>query len=97
MKSVCSGSCLTRFLARLVRDYTFNTKTIMMGENGTSYCTIRQVFGLNFVGSNVVCCQMHCKNDIIRHPSELVQVLEINSKNICHDMCSTATVAQYNE
>ena len=35
MKSVCSRSCLIRFLARLqrVRDYTYNAKAIMVYEN----------------------------------------------------------------
>ena len=45
------------------RDYTFNPKAITVNENGTNYCVIKQVFGVNFMTSNVVSCQMHYKND----------------------------------
>ena len=53
------------------RDYTFNHKAIMVGENGTNYCAIRQVFGVNFMTTIVVSCQMHYTNDINRCHSEL--------------------------
>ena len=60
MKSVCSGSCLYEVLSQITeRDYKFIPKAIMVDENGANYCTLKQVFGIDFVTSKVVSCQMH--------------------------------------
>ena len=48
------------------RNYKFNPKSIMVDENGTNYCIIRKVFGLEFATCKVVSCQMHYKNDVNR-------------------------------
>ena len=48
------------------RDYKFNLRAIMVNENGANYCAIQKVFGLDFVTSKVVSCQMHYKNDVNR-------------------------------
>ena len=44
----------------------FNPRAIMIDENGANYCAIRKVFGLDFVTSKVVSCQMYYKNDVNR-------------------------------
>ena len=36
------------------RNYKFNPKSIMVGENGANCCAIRKVFGLEFATSKVV-------------------------------------------
>ena len=48
------------------KDYTFNPKAIMVSKNSTNYCMIKQVFGVNFMTSKVVTCQVHYKNDVNR-------------------------------
>ena len=48
------------------RNYKLNPTAIMFDENGANYCAIRKVFGLDFVTSIVVSCQMHYKNDVSR-------------------------------
>ena len=41
------------------RDYKFNQTAIIVNENCANYCAIQKVFGLDFVTSKVVSCQMH--------------------------------------
>ena len=62
------------------RDYKFNLRAIMVDENGANYCSIQKAFGLDFVTSKVVSCQMHYKYDVNRCASGLVQFTEISSK-----------------
>ena len=66
----------------------------MVDEN---YCTIRNVFGLEFATSNVVSCQMHYKNDVNRVSLKIGDSYKDVFKNICHEMCSITNVAEYND
>ena len=79
------------------RDYKFNPKTIMVDVNSANYCAIEKVFGVNFVTSNVVSCQMHYKNDVNR--MSFITGLSNRDlfKSICYGMCSVATLVEYNE
>ena len=52
----------------------------MVNENGANYCAMQKVFGLDFVTSKVVSCQMHYKSNVYMVSSGLVQVTEIFSK-----------------
>ena len=79
------------------KNYKFNPKSIMVDENGANYCTIRKVFGLEFATSKVVSCQMHYKNDINRASLKIGDTYKDVFKNICHEMCSVTTVAEYND
>ena len=79
------------------KNYKFNPKSIMDDENGANYCAIRKVFGLEFATSKVVSCQMHYKNDINRASLKIVDTYKDVFKNICHEMCSVTTVAEYND
>ena len=76
------------------RDYKFNLKAIMVDENGANYCAIQKVFGLDFVTSKVVSCQMHYKNDVNRVSFRISESYRDLFRSICHEMCSTATVAR---
>ena len=79
------------------RNYKFNPKSIMVDENGANYCAIRKVFGLGFVTSKVVSCQMHYKNDINRASLKISDGYRDVFKNICHKMCLVTTVAEHND
>ena len=79
------------------RNYKFNPKSIMVDENSTNYCTIRKVFGLEFATSKVVSCQMHYKNDVNMASLKIGDSYKDVFKNICHEMCSNTTVAEYND
>ena len=79
------------------RDYKFNPKATMGGENGTSYFAIKQVFGLDFMTSNVVSFQMHYMHDVSKASFRIRVSFKDELKNICHEMCIIATLAQYNE
>ena len=48
------------------RDYKFNPRAIMVKENIANCWAIQKVFGLDFVTSKVVSCQMHYTNDVNR-------------------------------
>ena len=41
------------------RDYKFNLRAIMVTENVANFCAIQKVFGLDFVTSKLLSCQMH--------------------------------------
>ena len=69
----------------------------MVDENGANYCAIRKVFGLEFVTTKVVSCQMHYKNDVNRASLRISDSYRDLFKNICHKMCSIATVGEYSE
>ena len=69
----------------------------MFDENGANYCTIRKVFRLDFVTSKVVSCQMHYKNDVNRVFLRISDSYRDVFENICHKMCSIATVGEYNK
>ena len=69
----------------------------MVNENGANYCAIQKVFGLDFVTSKVVSCQMHYKNDVNRVSFRIIESYRDLFKNICHEMCSIATVGEYNK
>ena len=79
------------------RNYKFNPNSIMVDVNGANYCTIRNVFGLEFATSKVVSCQMHYKNDVNREALKIGDSYKDVFKNICHEMCSVTTVAEYND
>ena len=79
------------------RDYKFNLRAIMVNENGANYCAIQKVFGLDFVTSKVVSCQMHYKNDVNRVSFRIGPSYRDLFKSICHGMCSVAIVAECNE
>ena len=79
------------------RNYKYNPTAIMVDENSANYCAIRKVFGLDFVISKVVSCQMHYKNDVNRESLRFSDGYGDLFKNICHEMCSIATVDEYNE
>ena len=36
----------------------------MVDKNGAKYCAITEVFGVHFLSSKVVSCQLHYKNDV---------------------------------
>ena len=78
-------------------DYTFNPEDIMVDKNGVNYCTIRQVFGLNFMTSKMVSCQMHYKNDINKASFRIEVYFRDIFKCACYEMSSVGTVAQYTE
>ena len=79
------------------KNYKVNSKSIMVDENGANYCTIRKVFGLEFATSKVVHCQMHYKNDVNRASLKIGGTYKDVFKNICHEMYSVTTVAEYND
>ena len=79
------------------KNYKFNPKSIMVDENGANYCTIRKVFGLEFATSKVVSCQMHYKNDVNRASLKIGDIYKDVFKNICWEMCSITTIAEYND
>ena len=79
------------------RDYKFNPRAITVDENGANYCAIQKVFGLDFVTSKVVSCQMHYKNDVNMVSFRIGPSYRDLFKSICHGMCSIATRADYNE
>ena len=78
-------------------DYKFNPKAIMADENGANYCAIKQAFGLDFMTSKVVSCQMHYKQDVSKASFRIGVSCREEFRNICHEMCTIASVAQYNE
>ena len=45
------------------REHKFYPKAIVVDKNGANYCAIKEVFGVYFMTSKVVSCQMHFKND----------------------------------
>ena len=69
----------------------------MVDENSANYCTIQQVFGVNFMTSKVVSCQMHYNNDVNRVSFRIGPRYRDLFKSICYGMCSIATVAEYSE
>ena len=79
------------------KNYKFNPKSIMVDENGANYCTIRKVFGLEFATSKVVSYQMHYKNDMSRASLKIGDTYKDVFKNVCHEMCSFTTIAEYND
>ena len=79
------------------KNYKFNPKSIMVDENGANYCATRKVFGLEFATSKVVSCQMHYKNDVNRASLKIGDTYKDVFKNICHEMCSVTTLAEYND
>ena len=69
----------------------------MVDENGANYSAIRKVFGLEFVTSKVVSCLMYYKNDVNRASLRISDSYRDLFKNICHKMCSIATVGEYKQ
>ena len=70
---------------------------MMMDENGASYYVIQKFFGLDFVTSKDVSCQMHYKNDVNRISFRIGPNYRDLFKSICHETSSYATAAEYNE
>ena len=54
------------------QNYQFNSKAIMMDENRSNFCGVREVFAMVFVISRVVSCQMHYKSDVHKVSAEVV-------------------------
>ena len=79
------------------RDYKFNLRAIMVDGKGADYCAIQKVFGLDVVTSKVVSCQMDYKNDVNRVCFRIIDSYRDVFKNICNEMCSIETIAEYNE
>ena len=79
------------------RDYKFNLRAIMGDENDTNYCAMQKVFGLDFVTTKVVSCQMHYTYVVNRVSFRIGPSYRDLFKSICHGMCSIATMAQYNK
>ena len=69
----------------------------MVDENSANYCAIRKVFGLDFVTSKVVRCQMHYKNHVNRASLRIRDSYRDLFKNICHKTHSISTVGKHNE
>ena len=78
-------------------DYKFSPKIIMVSEDSANYCVIQHIFGVNFITSKVVSCQMHYRNDVNRVCFKSVPSYRDLFKSICHRMCFVATVAEYNK
>ena len=55
------------------------------------------MFGIDFVTSKVVSCQMHYKHDVNKASFATGVSFRDQFKNICHEMCTIGTMAQYNE
>ena len=80
------------------RDYKFNLRAIMVDENGANNCAIEKDFcGFDFVTSEVVSCQVYYKNAVNRVSFRIKESYRHIFKSICHEMCSIATIAEYNE
>ena len=89
---------LIRFLSDIKdRDYKFNPKAIMVSENGARYCEMKQGFGVNFITSKVVSCQMHYRNDAKRVSFRIGPSYRDLFKSICYGMCPIASIAEYNK
>ena len=98
MKSVSSGSLFNEVLSQITeRDYKFNLKAIMVDEKDANYCAVKQVFGLHFMTSKVVSCQMHYKNDVNKASFRIGVCFRDEFKNMCYELCTIATIVQYNE
>ena len=69
----------------------------MVDDNCTDYCAIQQVFGLYFMTSKMGSCQMHNKHDVNKAFFRIGMSFRDEFKNICYEVCTVATVAQYNE
>ena len=78
-------------------DYKLNLRAIMVDENSANYCAIQKVFGLDFVTSKVARSQMHYKDEVSRVFFRIGPSYRDLFKSICHEMCSVATIAEYNE
>ena len=65
------------------RDYKFNARAIMFNENSATYCPIQMVFGLDFVISKVVSCQMHYTNNVNRVSFRISASYRDLFKSIC--------------
>ena len=52
---------------------------------------------MEFATSKVISCQMHYKNDVNRASLKISDSYKDVFKNICHEMCSITTVAEYND
>ena len=79
------------------RDHKFTLRAIMVDENSSNHCAIRKIFGLFFVTSKVVSCQMHYKNNVNRASFRISDSYRDLFKNICHGMCFFATIGEYGE
>ena len=79
------------------RDYKFNPRARMVDEKSANYCAIQKIFGLDFVTSKVVSCQMHYKNDVKRASFRISESDRDLFQSICHEMCSISTIGEYNE
>ena len=56
---------------------------------------MKMVFGLEIATSTVVSCQKHYKNNVNRSSLKIGYSYKDLFKNICHEMCSITTVAEY--
>ena len=67
----------------------------MVNENA-NHSAIQKLFGHDFVTSKVVSCQMHYTNDVNRVSFRTGPSYRDLFKSICHEICSLATMAEYN-
>ena len=85
MMDVKPESCREKsFLWKLLNDilaeitgkpgYQFNHKTIIRDVIGDHFCSIREVFSLDFVMFRVVSCQMNYKSDLSKTSVKVRQV-----------------------
>ena len=88
---------LNEVLGKIIgrEDYRLTPKAIKVDKNGTNFCGIK-VFGLDFMMSKVVGCQMHFKN---YEQSGSANCGTVSKKNLkmCSKMSTVATVADYNK
>ena len=75
------------------RDYKFDPKLIIVDMNNVNYSAIKQVFGLGFLTSKVVSCQMDYKSDVNKASLRIGMNFKDEFKIICNEMCTMATVA----
>ena len=69
----------------------------MVDENGANYCAIKQMFGLNFVTSKMVSCQMHYRHDVNMAAFRIRASFSDEFQSICDKMYTIATIEQYYE
>ena len=75
----------------------FNPTQIMVDENGTNFCGVREEFGLGYTLKKVVSCQMHFKADILKHMSKIGPSYREEFWKCACELCITPTESRYNE
>ena len=69
----------------------------MADEHGTSFCGVREAFGLDFIMLRVVGnCQMHYRNDVNKASAKVGRSFECGFKKICSKVCVVIMIVEYN-